>query len=89
MSANLTHNNMLSPCAMWDKLLYWKLFLIVAFEIIKHSRIQAEARKPGLQHHTGLNARNADLDNCEQQMRRPACASVQSDQRLCYLLLET
>ena len=24
---------------------------------------------------------------CEQQMRRSACASVQSDQHLCYLLL--
>ena len=25
---------------------------------------------------------------CEQQRRRPACASAQTDQRLCYLLIE-
>ena len=43
---------------------------------------QAVARKPGLQHHMGLDARNCDFVDCEQQRSRPACADVQSDQRL-------
>ena len=42
-------------------------------------RSKAEARKHGLQHHMGLNARNPDFVACEHQMRRPACASTQSD----------
>ena len=36
-----------------------------------------------LQHHMGLNARIPIFGVCEQQKRRPACASAQSDQRLC------
>ena len=39
---------------------------------------QAEARKPGLQHHMGLT--------CVQQRRRPACTSAHSDQHICYSL---
>ena len=46
------------------------------------------ARKPGLQHHMGLNMRNRDFVACEQQRRRPACASAQTDQPLCYSLSE-
>ena len=49
---------------------------------------QAEARKPGLQHHMGLNAINPDFDACEQQRRRPACVFAQPDQHLCYSLFE-
>ena len=52
------------------------------------ARSQAEARKPELQHQIGLDARNPDFVACEQQGRRSACASVQSDQRLCYLVSE-
>ena len=37
--------------------------------------------------HLGLNARKADIVACEQQRCRPACASSQSDKRLCYSLL--
>ena len=44
-------------------------------------RSQAEARSLGLQHHIGL-----DFVACEQQSRRPACSSAQSDQRLYYSL---
>ena len=46
------------------------------------------ARKPGVQYHIGLDERNPDFDACEHQRRRPACASAQSDQRLCYALSE-
>ena len=34
----------------------------------------------------GLVARNPVFGVCEQHRRRPACASAQSDQRLCYSL---
>ena len=34
----------------------------------------------------GLGARKPVFGMCEQQRRRPACASAQSDQRLCYSL---
>ena len=51
-------------------------------------RSQTEARKPGLQYHMGLDARNPDFVACEQQRRRPACASTQSDQCLYYSQLE-
>ena len=44
--------------------------------------------KPGLQHHTGLDARSPDFVAYEQQTGRPACTSAQSDQRLCYSLSE-
>ena len=50
------------------------------------ARSQAEARKRGLQHHRGLDTRHRDFVACKQQRRRPACASAQSDQRLCYYL---
>ena len=50
------------------------------------ARSQGEARKPGLQHHTGLDVRNPDFVAWEQQRRRPACMSMQSAQRLCYSL---
>ena len=46
------------------------------------ARSQMVARKPGPQHHMGLDARNPDFVPCEQQRRRPACVSAQSDQRL-------
>ena len=36
----------------------------------------------------GLIARKPDFVACEQQRRRPACASAQSDQRLCFSLTE-
>ena len=36
----------------------------------------------------GLDARDPDFDACEQQRRRPACASAQSDQHLFYSLSE-
>ena len=49
---------------------------------------QTEARKPGLQHHIGLDARNPDSVACEQQRRRPACANAQSNQQLWYSLSE-
>ena len=52
-------------------------------------RSQAEARKHGLQHHMGLNARNPDFVAYEQQRRRPACMGAQSDQRLYYSLSES
>ena len=55
---------------------------------IPQARSQAEARKPGLQHYMGLDARYPDFVACEQQRRRPACASAQSDERLCYSLSE-
>ena len=45
-------------------------------------------RKPGLQHHMGLDARNHDFGASEQQRRRPACADGQSEQHLCNLLSE-
>ena len=35
-----------------------------------------------------LDARKPVFRVCEQQMRRPACVSTQSDQRICYLLME-
>ena len=47
------------------------------------ARSQAEASKPGLQHHMGIDARNPDFVTCEQQRRRPGCAFAQSDQRYC------
>ena len=53
------------------------------------ARSQAEARKPGLQHHIGLDIGNPDFAACEQQVCRPACASAQSDQHPCYSLSES
>ena len=50
------------------------------------ARSQAEAMKPGLQHHMGIAARNPDFVACEQQRHRPACAFALSDQRHCYSL---
>ena len=50
------------------------------------ARSQAEVRKPGLQHHMCLEERNPDFVACEQQRRRSACASAQSDQRIWYSL---
>ena len=35
----------------------------------------------------GLDARKSVFGVCEQQRRRPACASAQSDQRICYSLI--
>ena len=35
-----------------------------------------------------LVERKLDVAACERQRRRPACTSAQSDQRLCYSLLE-
>ena len=35
-----------------------------------------------------LARENLSLGVCEQHRRRPACASAQSDQRLCYLVFE-
>ena len=35
----------------------------------------------------GLDARKHVFGICEQQRRKPACASAQSDQRLCYSLI--
>ena len=58
------------------------------FDVSIQARSQVEARKPGFQHHMGLDARNQDFVACEQQRRRPACASAQSGQRLCYALSE-
>ena len=37
--------------------------------------------------HKGLDARKPSSMGCEQQRRRPASASAQSDQRLCYSLI--
>ena len=37
----------------------------------------------------GLDARKHVFGVCEQQRRRPSCASLQTDQRLCYLLFES
>ena len=34
----------------------------------------------------GLDMGKPVIGDCEQQRRKPACASAQSDQRLCYLL---
>ena len=36
------------------------------------------------QYHLGLAAGKPDFVACEQQSRRPACASAQSGQHLCY-----
>ena len=36
-----------------------------------------------------LSQENLSSGVCEQHMRRPACASTQSDQLLCYLLVES
>ena len=49
---------------------------------------QVKVGKPGHPHHMDLDARNPDFVACKQHMSRPACASAQSDQRLCYLLSE-
>ena len=49
---------------------------------------QAEARKPGIQHHIGLDTNSPDFVACKQQRGRPACASTQTGQRLCYSLSE-
>ena len=35
----------------------------------------------------GLQIKNLSSGVCEQQRRRPACPSAQSDQRLCYSLI--
>ena len=43
----------------------------------------------GLQHHMGFDARNSDVVACEQQRRRPACASAQSGQHLCIPYLKS
>ena len=40
-----------------------------------------------MKYHLGLDARKPVLGVCEQQKHRPACTSVQSDQRLCYSLI--
>ena len=53
------------------------------------ARGQAEPMKHGLQHHMGLDTRNHHFVASEHQMRRPACASAQSGQRLHYSLSET
>ena len=37
----------------------------------------------------GLDARKPVSGVCEQHRRRPACASAQSDQRLCYSLMKS
>ena len=39
----------------------------------------------GLDHGLLYTRENLSLVVCEQQRRRPACASVQTGQRLCYL----
>ena len=39
-----------------------------------------------IRHNLDLDAGKPDFDACEQQRRRPACASVQSNQCLCYSL---
>ena len=49
------------------------------------ARSQGEARKPGFQHHIGLDARNPDFVDCEY---KDADQPAQSDQRLCYSLFE-
>ena len=40
------------------------------------------------QQNMGLNARKPVFGVCEQHRCRPACASAQADQRLCYSLFE-
>ena len=44
-----------------------KYLLLFLCEKPAQARSQAEARKPGLQHHMGLDARNPDYVTCEQQ----------------------
>ena len=36
------------------------------------------------QRYFGIDTRKLDFAECEQQRRRPACASAQSGQRLCF-----
>ena len=43
---------------------------------------------PDLNHKMGLDARKPVFGVCEQHRRRPACASAQPDQCLCYSLIE-
>ena len=54
---------------------FWKLRI---FHYAHTSVSQAEVGRP-----MGLNARNHEFATCEQQSRRPACGSAQSDQRPC------
>ena len=42
---------------------------------------------PSVGEYIGLDVRKPVFSICEQQRRRPACASAQTDQRLCYSLI--
>ena len=68
--------------------MYTKIRILGVVTIIPQARSQAKARKHGFQHHMGLDARNPVFCVSEQQRRRPACTSAQSDQHFCYSLSE-
>ena len=53
------------------------------FTVGKQTHSQGEARKPGLQHHMGLDAINPDFVACKQQRCRSVCVYAQYDQPLC------
>ena len=48
--------------------------------------VTLDAAESHLRNEMGLDARKPVFGGCEQHWRRPACASAQSDQRLCYSL---
>ena len=56
--------------------------------VYDQGRSQAEAMKPGLQYHMCLYVKNPCFVACKQQRYRPACASAQSDQPLCFCYLK-
>ena len=56
--------------------LFWIAFLRI--RLVPHSRVLA--------HNWASSREKLSSGVCEQQRRRPACASAQSDQRLCYSL---
>ena len=58
--------------------------------MIGHQFVTAEHLSLGLGDllsHLGLDARKPVFSVCKQQGRRPACASTQADQRLCFSLI--
>ena len=62
--------------------------ICISYLMFSQTCSQAEARKHGFQHHMGLDVRKSDFVAWEHQRHRPACASAQFDQHLCYSLSE-
>ena len=51
---------------------------------LKNTKIQDLLNMEFIVLYMGLNPRKPDFAACEQQRRRQACTSAQSDQHLCY-----